>query len=305
MIRALLSLFAEIAIVGPLLAVALVFRLWTRLLLLLLGLLSIVGSASACPKTNPCDEAKTPIRIPLVNVDVVFFGERHGNRETPAVFRTAVCEFLKFTNGEVRVALELPTGIQTSLDKYLQSNGDTEALEEFLSHRFWKRPRVVQDGRSSMAMLDLIEALRVLRASTRKLASVTAFDGVVHMNETRDAVMADLINKLSQISDDDVVLVLTGSAHARRTPAVHMRGFIPAASLITDEMVTVLVLPESGDSWNCLGKGDCESSPVPKVNDLSAYEERIRTDGSFDYLLPVGKVTASPPAFGMLKHRSG
>ncbi len=267
-----------------------------RPLLVFLSLFLTFPSTAALAKVSPCEEANTPFRIPIIDADVVFFGERHGNKESPEVFLTAVCKFLNLTKGGVRVALEFPTGLQSGLDTYLKSNGDTEALEEFLSHRFWHRPSGFQDGRSSLAMLDLIEALRVLRASAGNLASVTAFDGVVYMDQSRDAVMANLINGLSQISEDDVVLVLTGSWHARRTPAAHMQGYSPAASLIADELVTVLVLPESGDSWNCLRQGHCASSPVPEITDLSAYEERIRAEGAFDYLLPVGQVTASPPA---------
>ena len=63
---------------------------------------------------------------------------------------------------------------------------------------------------------------------------------------------------------------------------------------IEGDVASVLVLPESGDSWNC--QSACQSWPVGEVTDLSAYESRIRTDGSYDYVLPIGRVSSSPPA---------
>ncbi len=268
----------------------------TRASLTVLSLGLILSPYTGVSQESVCSASARSVEVPGGDADVVFFGEVHGNRESPEVFLAAVCRYLESEDGDVRVALELPTDVQKDLDRFMVSDGDSEAVERLRANLFWQRPQVFQDGRSSAAMLDLVKALRQLGASTRRLVSVTAFDGVVYPGHTRDAVMAANITSLSQEANDDVVLVLTGDIHARRTPPAGMSDFIPAASLVEGEILTILVLPESGDSWNC--RATCQSWAVQEVTDLSAYENRVRTAGSYDYVLPIGGVTSSPPAHG-------
>ena len=264
------------------------------LTILSLGLL--LAPNKGVSQESVCKSSAIPVDIPSDDVDVVFFGELHGNKETPEVFLAAVCRYLESEDGDVRVALELPTDMQRDLDRFMNSDGDSEAVQRLQANLFWQRSRMSQDGRSSAAMLDLVTALRQLGASARRLVSVTAFDGIVYSGHTRDAVMAANITSISQEANDDVVFVLTGNIHARRTPPARMNDFIPAASLVEGDVLTVLVLPESGDSWNC--QGTCQSWPVHEVTDLSAYEYRVRTEGSYDFVLPIGRVTSSPPVHG-------
>ncbi len=182
----------------------------------------------------------------------------------------------------------------------MESDGDSEAVQEFLRHPFWQRGLNLPDGRSSVAMLNLVEALRGLRASTRRLVSVTPMVGrwadrqIQYFGISSNADMAANITHLSQESDNDVVFVLVGNIHARLTPPESMSYLTPAASLVEGDVASVLVFPESGESWNC--QGVCQSWPVRGVTDLSAYESHIRTEGSYDYVLPIGRVSSSPPA---------
>ena len=121
---------------------------------------------------------------------------------------------------------------------------------------------------------------------------------VAYFGTSADAVMAANITHLSQESADDVVFVLVGNVHARLTPPESMSYLTPAASLVEGDVVSVLVLPESGESWNC--QATCQSWPVREVTDLTTYESRIRTEGSHDYVLPIGRVSSSPPAVGVV-----
>ena len=271
----------------------------TRSLLTILGLGLILAPNKGVSQESVCTAPAIPVDFPSDDADVVFFGELHGNNESPEAFLAAVCRYLESEDGDVRVALELPTDMQKDLDRFMDSDGNSEAVQRLRASLFWQRPRMSQDGRSSVAMLDLVTGLRQLGASTRRLVSVTAFDGIAYPGHTRDAVMAAHITNLSQEADDDVVFVLTGNIHARRTPPARMSDFIPAASLVEGDILTVLVLPESGDSWSC--QGTCQSWLVHQVTDFSAYENRVRTEGSYDFVLPIGLVTSSPPALGNSK----
>ena len=107
--------------------------------------------------------------------------------------------------------------------------------------------------------------------------------------------MAANISHLSRESDNDTVFVLVGNVHARLTPPEGMGHLTPAASLVEDNVASVLVLPESGENWNC--QMACQSWPVSGVTDISAYENRLRAEGSYDYVLPIGRVSSSPPVW--------
>ena len=258
----------------------------------------LLVAAKASSQENVCDPTARPIdesSTDAFDAEVIFFGELHGNKETPEVFLAAICQYLQQQDGDVRVALEFGTDIHSSLDQFMESDGGSEAVEEFLRHPFWhqnlnlpdgQRRLSLPDGRSSVAMLNLVKALRELRASTARLVSVSPIVGrwtdrqVPHLGTSADAVMAANITHLSQESADDVVFVLVGNVHARLTPPESMSYLTPAASLVEGDVVSVLVLPESGESWNC--QAACQSWPVREVTELTAYASRIRTEGSYD-----------------------
>ena len=265
--------------------------------ILFLALILAAGKAST--EEIICDKPTHAFEIPNIDADVVFFGELHGNNETPQAFLAAICQYREQNDGDVRVALEFGTDIQPSLDRFMASDGSSEAVREFLRHPFWQPGRKMPDGRSSVAMLKLVEALRELRASTLRLVSVTPIVGhwedrdVQYFGASSDAIMAANITRLSRESDDDVVLVLVGNLHARLTPPESMDYMIPAASRVEGDVASVLVLPESGESWNC--QMGCQSWPVREATDLSAIEDRVRTQGSYNHVLPIGRVCSSPP----------
>ncbi len=143
--------------------------------ILFLALLLAASAASA--EDTVCNVPARALEIPNIEADVIFFGELHGNKETPEVFLAAICQYLELQGGALRVALEFSTNTQPSLDKFMASDGDSEAVQEFLSHPAWQRGLILPDGRTSVAMLNLFEALRQLRASNRRLVSVTPIVG--------------------------------------------------------------------------------------------------------------------------------
>lgn len=265
-----------------------------------LALILAAGNVSA--RETICNSLTSDFDIPNLDADVVFFGELHGNMETPEAFLAAICHYLELQEGDVRVALEFQSDMRCSLDRFMASDGGSEAVQEFLHHPFWQRGNSFPDGRSGVAMLNLVDALRELRASTPRLVSVSPIAGkwkdkrVRYFGASSNAVMAANITHLSGESDHDIVLVLIGNMHARLTPHESLDYLIPAASLVEGDVASVLVLPESGESWNC--QRGCQSWPVHEVTDLSAFRDRVRTQGSFDHVLPIGRVSSSPPVAG-------
>lgn len=92
----------------------------------------------------------------------VIVGEIHGTTETPAAFAQLVCAAAE--QGPVTVALELPTEMQPQLDAFLIATDDASAAATLHETSFWVRDPERQDGRSSMAMLEMMQSIRRLKA---------------------------------------------------------------------------------------------------------------------------------------------
>jgi hypothetical protein len=101
----------------------------------------------------------------------VLVGEAHGPEEIPALVGHLAA--MRVEAAPLLVALELPQTEQPALDAWLDSDGGKDARARLLGRPFWQRNR--QDGRSSSAMLDLLERLRALRAGGRPL-TLLAYD---------------------------------------------------------------------------------------------------------------------------------
>ncbi|HEX6200040.1 MAG TPA: hypothetical protein VF150_07255 [Thermoanaerobaculia bacterium] len=126
--------------------------------LLLLVLLVAPGPAAAseCGDVPGLDPLLEPGAVLLV-------GEMHGTEQAPAFVREVTCAALA-AGLPVTVGLEVDRGDDETYQAYLGSDGSPAARERLLAAPFWNRE--FQDGRGSVAMLELMEALRVLRASS-------------------------------------------------------------------------------------------------------------------------------------------
>jgi hypothetical protein len=137
-----------------------------------------------------------------------------GTRELPAAAVRMVCE-ASTQNVPVALALSLPTSEQPLLDTYLASAGTAADAQELLRNSsFWRR--VSQDGRSSRAMLWLVEQVRRLRASGRDV-SLVAFDADKESGNAREEKMADRLMAYRGKNPGAWLLVLAGAVHVRTT----------------------------------------------------------------------------------------
>jgi hypothetical protein len=227
----------------------------------------------------------------------VVFGELHGTRETPALVGEYVCS-ISATRPGVVVALEIPDSEQPRIDSYLSSEGNAGDRTNLLSGGFWTRPGGSQDGRSSEAAVALIERLRQLRKLGRKVI-VVAMDGS-RPDMTRDAVMAQNVERAARNNPGFAAVVLTGNVHAIRRRGVFVSdSYEPLAYLIApDGAMSLEVISAGGTAWVCIdGCGPRKIQPDPLAHGKEAgVYIGVARDGWYDGSVLVPELTASPPA---------
>ncbi|MCA1791935.1 MAG: hypothetical protein LC667_19435, partial [Thioalkalivibrio sp.] len=181
-----------------------------------------------------------------------------------------------------------------AIDIYLASDGSTTSRGKLLSGPFWQQSK---DGRSSEAMIVLIEYVRKLKEQDLPL-SVFAFDAQISSDENRDAVLAQAIRDFHSLDPSLPVIALMGNVHASQSRI--QRGdqlIVTSGSLLQDLSPTSIVLTYgSGTIWACMP--DC------RVHQVNSSWGKARQPGftnaspmvgfTSSYLLP--SITASPPA---------
>jgi hypothetical protein len=199
---------------------------------------------------------------------ILVVGELHGTVQTPAAIAALAERLLE--RGPLTVALEMPRQHQPALDRYLQSEGTSDARRRLLADPFWQRPRERSDGRRSEAMLQMIERLRGLRADGAAIAILAFDDDAFHADGVdRNAAMAERLRAAQAASPQQRMLVLTGNYHARLTPNDQLRDADgkpitmppPMASRLRDlSPVSIDIGARSGSFWGC-GR-NCGPQPI-------------------------------------------
>jgi len=142
--------------------------------------------------------------------ELTVIGELHGSCEAPAVVLAFTREAAS-RGDAVRVGLEIFGDEQPRIDAFLR-DGDRAKL---LDGPFWRRP--FQDGRSSEAMVRLLDDLRQLGGDVGVFAFDAEPDG-----DGRDAAMAACVARQLDAAPRAVFLILVGNVHART-----VRGGVP------------------------------------------------------------------------------
>ncbi len=249
---------------------------------------------------------------------MVLFADLLGTEEIPQFAAEAGCQ-QAVTGIQVFIGLEIPREEQPALEAFMESPGKEDDRARLLEREFWRRAH--QDGRSSAAVLELIEYARELKSNGRPVA-LFAYDESMAQGPERDSAMARNISAWREYAPNALFLVLSGSAHARAgRPRSWDDGMPMAAHLRRSERWLVALTPayEGGMAWNCQGPGaekiHCGAHPVygryplprhhtylPGPSDSRPQHQRFVTlwprpspDG-FQGVFYVGTVTASPPA---------
>ncbi|MBZ4415444.1 hypothetical protein [Myxococcus sp. RHSTA-1-4] len=231
-----------------------------------------------------------------------------GTRELPSAALRMLCE-ASSKGLPVTLALSLPSTEQPLLDTYMASAGSSQDAQELLSgSSFWRR--VHQDGRSSRAMLWLVEQARRLRASGRAV-SLVAFDTDKGHGNEREAQMAQHLLEYRSRNADTFMVVLAGGAHVRTTNAGRDGDFEPLGMRLAKALPSVKALDvgfQRGTQFSCRynvwDAVECDVfaiSPTKQARQASTVSAGVQLfpqplEEGFHGRLYVGALSASPPA---------
>ncbi|MES2318847.1 MAG: calcium-binding protein [Pseudomonadota bacterium] len=181
-------------------------------------LIHAVGIALAA--TAPAQAAQKDTVAELIskagNSKLIFVGEMHGTREVPALVADLAQRLAEPGAPGLVVALEYPQTDAAQLKAYFDGDGSAVAKKQLLDSPFWSR--AAQDGRSSHAMLALIESVRMQARSGRKI-QLAAFDMNASQEKSgvsRDQSMAENLRAIIEANPSARVIALTGNYHARQ-----------------------------------------------------------------------------------------
>jgi hypothetical protein len=245
----------------------------------LLGLASLSAAAACASTPLQGPRATDPIAgAENLRASIVVMGEVHGTVEAPRTFEHLVrASHPPGSKRPVLVGLEIPENQQPALDTFMRSDGGPESVAKLLEDpegRFWRRD--FQDGRSSRAMLELLQALRLHQASGAPL-TVLAFDtDTAPSAQERDASMASTIESAIARVQPARTWILVGNVHSQTIagaawdPAqVHLG--VHLASRHPD-LLALDVRAESGAAWTC-------PSDDPKACGASDGGRPLRPEG--------------------------
>jgi hypothetical protein len=262
-------------------------------------------------ETTQAPECASPVEgaAPLMTRgQTVLLADPLGTRELPSAALRMLCEAAS-KGLPVTLALSLPSTEQPLLDRYLASAGTSQDAQALLSDSsFWRR--VYQDGRSSRAMLWLVEQARRLRASGRAV-SLVAFDVDQDMGGEREAWMARRLVEHHRKHPDGWMLVLAGGEHVRTTREGREDDFEPMGLRLARALPSVKALDvgfQRGTQYSCRYSvwEDVECnlfaiSPTDEARQLSRMPSGVKLfpkplEEGFHGRLYVGALSASPPA---------
>jgi hypothetical protein len=240
-------------------------------------------------------------------VHVVWIGEQHGTGEMPEFLTDLAC-IAATQRHPVIVALERAEEEQSDWDSFLASDGSADAVTALTRAPVWTQ---AEDGRNSRAILAMAQRLRQLEHD-RRITGIRLIDrwGTTPDDRSgihRDQKMAQAVLDILQTNPQALVLVYSGNLHAmkRRPAGLPAQVQDPAASYLPPaEVLSVNLIGESGEVWNCQASG-CGPHPyqgesshprsIVLIDDSSDHQNPVASEG-FDALGYTGvPTTASPP----------
>jgi hypothetical protein len=173
----------------------------------------------------------------------------------------------------VIVAVEIPEQEQSRLDEFLHSGGSEADRARLLEGEFWRRPQ--QDGRSSRAVLQLLDDLRQMIHDGYSVTAF-AFDASPGQGADRNAAMAENIEARREHAKDALFVVLSASAHL---PGGGGSASSLLARLAQKErsLTSLAVAFDGGAAWTCSG-------PSPDQIKCGAHSMRAHHPGPMRFL---------------------
>jgi erythromycin esterase-like protein len=258
-------------------------------------IMALAATVTHAAPPTPYTEAAIEIDTHAGDHRLLVLGELHGTRETPLLVRALVDHYAA-TGVPVRLALELPVAENTALETYITSDGDAASRHALRTTNYWTVKDRLHDGRRSEDMLDLIEAVRLLRAEGRDI-SVAGFDRTPNPVDaapgTRDADMAkELRDRYATLPAHGRLLVLTGNMHGMRSPPAQL-GYPTATALLNDlPLYNVRIEARGGEFWGCKEYRRCGSLPLITYTGTSPKVD-IDADREYDLMIFLPRFTVA------------
>lgn len=227
----------------------------------------------------------------------------HGSQEIPQ-FTHDLFQHLRLTHKKVILGIEVPEDEQSLVDNFLNTK-DRGILKK---SKFFVRS--LQDGRSSEAMVKLLEDLP-------KNSSVICFDSPkASSGQERDQQMAANLIKVFKKLKPDVFIILSGNIHAgieigtpfdpNYQPMSYLLHTLPGTPIKILDIRAIQVRYAGGNIWACMGntEADCKThqmnpppSPYSSVVSYNRYFLSESLSNGYNATLFERTLTASPPAF--------
>ncbi len=226
---------------------------------------------------------------------VITIGEIHGTKEIPDYFSKIICAYSKEYKS-IKVGLELPVKENKSIQEYISSKGEQADISKLLSKNIWQH--VFQDGRTSIAMFDLIENIRVMKKSDMPI-ELFLFD--TQSKSNREQTMAEKIEDNISKQNGTPTLLLTGNIHSRtKLGAMWSKEFKSSSYQLLESGIkvsSVIVNHQGGNAWLC--SDSCKSTGLSGYSvGNNKYKLTTLQSSSLghDYELFIGEITTSIPA---------
>jgi hypothetical protein len=269
-------------------------RVERRAGVLALAALLVGPQAAAGTAGSTCGPAIRGLDPLLRSGKTVLFGEIHGTTQVPRFVGDVACRAAA-AGLAVALALEVGVGEEPAFARYLASQGGAADRAQLLAGALWRSP--FPDGRSSQAMVDLLEQMRRLRAR----GAVVTVHGLLEPSPDRDGdqVMAARALAVRRQHPRALLLVLAGNNHTRIAdwpdgPRTRAMGQLLRASGLTD--LVSLTMSSAGGTFFGIS-GGAGVHPISGSDRGGRRFIQLTGDaGPFDGQFYVGRVTASLPA---------
>jgi hypothetical protein len=252
---------------------------------------------AAAAGAAPCLAADA-VPSAVLDAPLLVLGEVHGTREVPGFVAGYLCAAAK-QQRKLTLAIEFPTGEQGAIDAFMASSGTPQDSERLTGTAFWRR--AMQDGRTSIDMLGMLDRVRALRAGGADI-KVLGIDGSAP-TMPRDGFMAGQLRTALREGPGRQVVVLIGGLHAVRNKGSRFNPDYESAvyQLADQHPLALTVGTAGGTAWVC-------QAPSPASCHATAWDVNRTAPASaapfsltppspqFDGVFFVGATTASPPA---------
>lgn len=223
---------------------------------------------------------------------LLLLGEFHGTREIPRLVARLAADYAN--DGPVLLGLEVDHREQAALDAYVRSDGAPAARATLARGRFWQRADDQHSALASHDVLELVEAVRRLRAAGRDVA-VLAYDVSTDAarpdRDWRDRAMAARVRAAYRALPRGRLLMLTGNVHAmKQRPAyLPVQAARPAGTWLVDlDPFSVRLMARAGAFWGCMAGARCGPRPVDGAGTRTRAAE-----GEYDALVVLPRFTVA------------